>query len=317
MGFIFNRPISYNGYEAALEAWANSTNPKKELADYDKAMAINLRYDYRVTDVREQNFRKIFEDNGKNLKYALDAYYEQFVDRPKTLPDFCHLDNRIADCSSGICWDGFNFNDDLVTVMNLNGLMLRLKDANNNLSQDLPLWDKLITLGISNALTNPNLFSDWLTKQLTVGSKTKAGNDPDVLSVIHGFFEILKHDVVNRPDEHKYPVWVTKWDLFKEVAFAKKHNGDDYIDRWNQVVGVNRRYPTWQIIVKYPTSEVKCLYRPSQLDGGIYPQHFPRRPIPSFPANGGHTVDLASKIATCCLNFCINQSLLNRSIIKV
>jgi hypothetical protein len=90
------------------------------------------------------------------------------------------------------------------------------------------------------------------------------------------------------------PIWVTKWSDLQQYTGINRVDGTLDIDRWNQVVGVPRNPSIWQIVVKYPASAVKCLHRPSILDGGyIYGQHFPSPPkIPM--ANGGHTMDLGN-----------------------
>ncbi len=313
MGKIFNRKHNdYDIYEAELNAWETLSLGWKDSEGYNnydyKALAINLRHDYRVSFDREKHFREVFKDevvnHGGTLRKVLDKYYTEFVEASGLhhQPDFCNTENKIAVCTTETCYNNcfFDFDDYFVTVMNLNGLREKIIDAKNNLTVTLPKWEKLVyDLRVSDYLVNPITFGRWLDERFKEDGIIKGGDHLDVLEVVEGFFELLGHDLKHRPNYHKYPIWVTRWTLFEKFTSAVKVSGDADIDRWNQVVGVNRKFPTWQIIVKYPMNVVESIYRPSQLDGCFYPQHFPPPPLPPRSkftfGTGGHTVDLVAK----------------------
>jgi hypothetical protein len=301
MGNIFTRPLDETdklekSLEESLAFW------EKSIDEYKRALAINLRCDYRISERRANNFKIVFGKWLSNLDDALLNYQKIYVNGEKNPnnPDFCHAENLIFDCSTGHCCIGFDPKEELVTVMCLNALRTILKDADNKLPKRiLPNWDELKNLGISEALPVDSSFNQWLDNQFTESSgKTKSGNSIEVKKIIAAFFELLEYDLTKRPDYYKFPVWVTKWSLYQKVAFISRSGGVLDIDRLNQVVGVNRKWDSWQIVVKYPTNAVKSLYRPSQLDGGYYPHHFPPPPLQPDSAfcfaDGGHTVDLAS-----------------------
>jgi hypothetical protein len=284
---IFNRDLpEYDIYDTALQ-------DAEICADDDlRAIAINLRCDPRVTEERELKFRKIF--NG-DIEASLNEYFEKRI-HGIDLPDFCQnwCKNLIADCSSdsGYCCEGFNKDIDLATVVNLNAFQKPIKEAddNYNLVDIVPRWLEMRDLDITEALENPRTFSDWLDIQLTGEDK----DSPKAEKIITTFFEIINYELNVNKKHFKPMIWVTDWGLFKQYTENFKPDGSLNVDRWNQVVGVNRTYPSWQIVIKYHSSNVDVLYRPCQLDGDFYPQHFPPPPNAEFSI-GGHTVDLASR----------------------
>jgi hypothetical protein len=281
MSKIFNSDDSTLSsiYDAALNVWETSNDEEK------KAMSANLRYDHRVTSTRELLFREFFHRLG-DLKGALDEYSRTNVHLTAE-PDFCEpwCDNLLVDLNTGFGCDTFGETIELVTVVSLNGLARSLKDMPASAVSALPDWRALMdndTQASDRSLSGTYVadrFDTWLDNNLFGKS------NGEVEEFISNIFEVLNYRLVIER-KHYNPVWVTTWPLFDQTSNFES-------DRWNEVVGVPRYSPTWQIVLKYPLSKVSCLYRPSQLDGGFYPQHFPSPPQAQM-TSGGFTMDLAS-----------------------
>lgn len=284
MSKVFDKsdPTLLSIYEETLVTWELSGDEEKV------SMALNLRHDHRVSEMREQRFRAYFL-RKYDLREALDDYVWESVKAPAS-PHFCEpwCDNLVADCISGEGCENFDSDIDLATVISLNGLSRPIKDTYPNLVNEMPEWRELIDVETqasdeqSNSTPWRNKFDGWLEDNL------KDKSTLEVESFLGKIFKVLNHRLTVEK-KHYNPVWVTTWDIFERHA-------NSGADRWNQVVGVPREAPTWQIVLRYPAGKVPCLYRPSQLDGGYYPQHFPSPPVLA-KAEGGLTVDLGASVS--------------------
>ena len=274
-------PTLISIYDEALITWESSGDEEKI------SMAVNLRCDHRVTNMREQQFRDYFLKKN-DLREALDDYVRHSV-KLSTSPHFCEpwCDNLVADCLSDEYCENFKAPKDLATVISLNGLSHPIKDTYPNLVHIMPEWKDLIDVETqasdehSDQTPGKNKFDKWLDSNL------KDKTTEQIETFLSKIFKVLNHRLTV---EHKRynPVWVTTWDDFDMYTKLSA-------DRWNQVVGVPRDTPTWQIVLRYPSSKVPCLYRPSQLDGGYYPQHFPTPRVAAM-ADGGRTMDLDASV---------------------
>jgi hypothetical protein len=276
LGKIFNRTHKvYDIYEAELRSWESSSLSSK------KAMAKNLRHDHRVTRKRERKFRKYFIKHSHDLSVALKKYHQYEV-QGKTVPGFCQrsCDNFIADYRSASCTtcDGFKADIKLATIINLNGLEFPITDTKKD---SLKSWSVYETSGYKDN------FSKWLDENLSGKS------DKERLEFLDAIFDVLNFRL--KKGKFYHPTWVTEWDEFE--SYAKKTDGSFDIDNWNQIVGVPRMNPSWQIVIQYPANIINgCLYRPTQLDGGDYPHHFPSPPQAEM-AEGGYTMDLGITVS--------------------
>jgi hypothetical protein len=82
-----------------------------------------------------------------------------------------------------------------------------------------------------------------------------------------------------------HPTWAAAWQKFK--PFAQQGS-----DRWLQVMGMPR--PSggrWLILLCYTVRSAGTVARPTQLDVGWVPQHFPSPPQARL-RRGGHPIDL-------------------------
>lgn len=306
MGFIFNKRVidatgnEYNDYEPELVRFLNSAKLE------EKAMAINLICDHRVSMERELNFRKnYFEPLGKDLMAALRQHANREIKfRPD--PEFCksYCNSFVADCSdptSVICV-GVAEKTELVTIVNLNSLgraffltppdiinSIPMLSDSNSIERDsiyfLSRTRRLIPTIDGDTEIQPTAFDDWIDDRMS-------GTLHEVQAFVQAVFELMRIRMDH--DQFYNPVWVTKWDDFSQYAGILRSDGSLDVDRWNQVVGVRSPLNTWQIVLKYPARKVGCLYRPTILDGGFdYAQHFPSPPE-QLKHMGGITMDLGA-----------------------
>jgi hypothetical protein len=260
-------------YDRALNDWDSSSEWGQ------KELAVNLKFDNRVNENREKLFRNYFSSpfDGRKLKEALIKYHQERVQNAANNPDFCipECNNVIADYAQGIFCRLFKKETELVNILSLNSLQTVI----DKVSAKYPSWKKFVPENRS-----PDDFSEWLNFNLS--DKDPCSNE--VKGFISTIFDMLNYYMKDSPYN---PVWVTTWESFQKYALLSK------VDRWNQIVGVPRRKGNWQIVLKYSSSDVKCLHRPTQLDGGYFAYHFPL-PIEVLKQNknegshSGHTMDL-------------------------
>lgn len=280
--FDKDRP-EYKVYEPALRY--AETHGSDDL----RAIAINLRCDHRVMERREEQFRTLFDGD---LETSIKRYFEQRINILDP-PDYCQswCNNLVANCVTpgGSCCEGFDVTITLSTVVNLNSFqkILHTADQDFEILSYVPGWQDLRDLFITDALTNPSEFSEWLDDQFL----GEPANSPKIEGIIKEFFNAINFELVERRDFYKPAIWVTDWNLFKEYTHERRLDGRVNVDRWNQVLGVNRPFRVWQIVIKYPVADLNCLYRPTQLDAEYYPQHFPPPRNAEF-CLGGHAIDL-------------------------
>jgi hypothetical protein len=284
MARIFDKyDPSYSVYNLALTNGEMDSDPEL------RSVAINIRSDHRVTVDREREFRMFF---AGDLKKALDDYFELRVKKsPQYIDPLCG--NLVADFS-GYCCPGFDPIEPLCTVLNVNALRSSLRDADNIIPRGvLAVWDDMRDIDVSDALQRNDVFDQWLDRHF-LGKRTSS---PAVAEVISAFFSLLNYEFDVNGKKYKPILWSTHWNLFEPFTNEKRLDGSRNINRWNEVLGVYRHQPVWQLVLEYPASVTSSLYRPTQLDSGYYPQHFPP-PREAFFAVGGHTVDLKFRSAS-------------------
>jgi hypothetical protein len=132
---------------------------------------------------------------------------------------------------------------------------------------------------------------NWLDEQLqsfkaNPGSGLAAGN------IHHNAFlsAILKTMAQLRTAHPFEPTWATLWADFAPQGQLPPSN------RWLDVLGVALpakvvTYTTWLLVLRYEVRRVGQLVRPSQLEAGWYPEHFPIPPS----ADWGHAMDLGDQ----------------------
>jgi hypothetical protein len=265
---VFDSPI----YRPALEQWRRSRNPEH------RALAINLNCDHRISPDEERLFRNYFKRpfKGTALRNALIEFQRKEV--RKSPPVFRDPTRLIAEYRSRKTSyrSGFDPDVELVNVLNLTYLRDILLWAKN---ENRPEWRILEDIDF-------NDFEGWLDRKVAQ-IWLDSGEIENFVSAV---FDVLNFRLVEKGAFN--PKWVTTWDRFAPHIKGYRRNRDLPTDRWNQAVGVGTVGRCWQIVVKYPAKVARCLYRPTQLEGGYYAFHFPSPPLATL-ANGGHPMDLA------------------------
>ena len=90
----------------------------------------------------------------------------------------------------------------------------------------------------------------------------------------------------HRRSDPYQPVWATGWTEFSSGDWQQP-------ERWPQMLGMRANNdrpvsPSWLLLLRYPAREAGQIVRPTQLDAGWHPAHFPIPP--SAPT--GHAMDL-------------------------
>lgn len=283
---IFNKDCpEYSIYESELQKWERSGKLD------ERAMAINMRYDHRVTKARELKFRKYFEPH-RNLTRALQEHWDKEI-KSNDKPEFCTrgCNNFVAFCARGDRGHcvGFDKKMRLATVINLNSYLEPVRDSSHAIRTAIPEWRDLENID-THAVDYKSNLNTWLNTYMDNNYVKKGLDARNIEPLIRVMFKIINYRLTLGLAYQ--PVWVTNWDDLEEYTKNRRPDGSLDADRWNQVVGVPRDPAKWQIVVTYPASAVPCLHRPSILDGGqVYGQHFPSPPQ-IRKAVGGHTMDL-------------------------
>ncbi|HEX7957630.1 MAG TPA: hypothetical protein VF508_11840 [Pyrinomonadaceae bacterium] len=273
-------------YETALARWKRSRDPEK------RAVAVNLSCEHRVPPEQEAEFRHFFRplspdprEQDRALRAALDDYVEEMV-RPE-LPARRLGINLVADCLGGQCCEGFDMDADLANVLNLSRLMPVLKVAANSTREE---WKPLRDVPIPDVTRPYHEYDEWLDRNL----EGKSPQSDEVKNFVEAVFSVLRF---SRATKGPYnPTWVTTWEKFEPFA-EELAGGMRSPDRWNQVVGVGTLGDQWQIVLRYPARKAGRIFRPTQLDGGSYPYHFPS-PAAAGMGLGGHPMDLSGPAPT-------------------
>lgn len=280
MSKVFGRYHPAHPYNAILDMWEKDTDPKQ------RALAINIRCDHRVSHERERSFDS---ETGRPrtdsaLARALVDYYQDRIhrtDKPDFVKEKINRENIVF--SRNRFLDALTLgrtararagaparNVRLASVLDLNGLRIPFQWAS---PQRRPAWQSLFA-GLSGWAHGTN-FDAWLDGRL--GSSTDAEKDEFITLTL----QVL--DAYRR--KHPFhPTWATSWNAF-ERHIAEGPN------RWVQMVGAPRLSGRWQIVLKYAVGETGTLARPTQLDGGDFVFHFPSPPFMS-PEKGGVVMDL-------------------------
>src|SRR5436853_2404655 len=166
-------------FDEVLKRWEASRSSE------ERALAINLRCDHRVSPERAEAFKNYFKHpyNGKALKIALNDYHRKEV--RKSPPAFQH--EPIADYSSAYYCDGFDSQGDLANILNLNYLFDVLGLAQNS---DRPEWK-----AVRDVPHDRGDFAGWLDRKL-------AGKSPESTEIEEFIYAVFA--LINYNKEHKW-----------------------------------------------------------------------------------------------------------------
>lgn len=251
--------------------------PDTELGFRQRAVARNVMHDHRVSPEREEIFRQCTAAEPK-LTNALRRYYDKHV-RAGNDAHFVdgkyNQENLVAGARTEI--DVMDPNTPLVRVVNLN----REREAFQWGAREWadPRMDQFVD--IAEAGSDRELH-DAIGARIQEDIETFLGTWLDMRKARRS---ALRATGTTKSDG---PVWVT----FAEVFEGDVDPSRDGPDRWFEVVGVHLDgAPVWAILLRYTLREAGTVARPTILDAGGYPYHFPSPPGLE-PSLGGFMMDL-------------------------
>lgn len=270
---VFGRvPPAPHEYEIALAEWLVSSIPE------DRAMARNIMYDQRVSEAREHVFHLFGGEpqTARDLYNAIKAYRTKKIQpskRPNDLPDFLNEElnsENLLDRVSTLGHQQIRKDVSLVRVLDLNGLAIPVLQW----AAQQKRWREFERF----PYRKPKHIGAWLNEKLEFAGHT----EEDKSRLRTPFIEVML-EVMNayRQVASYQPTWTISWESFKPCI-------PEGPERWLELTGVCRDdFPHWLILLRYTVGEAGTLVRPTQLDAGWLPQHFP-----SPPSADGHPMDL-------------------------
>jgi len=232
---------------------------------YERAVARNVRHDGRVSPERERLFDLSFEDrrSGQDLLDALSAYKKR--NRRLRQPDFHHPEINGENFRTGRTDGGDEIHKDvlLARVLELSGLGTVVEDHGRAGRPEFRTFRDF-------AGGPPEEFDAWLDREIE-------RQTPDVFMT--ALLESINESRRRRPF---HPSWVTYWDRMEPYLREPAH-------RWLEAVGIHRETEgRWVAILRYVVRDAGKLVRPTVLEAGPAPEHFPT-PTRSL---AGHPMDL-------------------------
>ncbi len=248
-------------YDSAIQAWLG----RNDLAY--RSMARNIMHDHRVCEARADSFDALMNSprTDSDLRDAIIRYKEIYI-KTSRFPQFIDArvnQNNIVSGSPDVR-QVVHKSESLVRILDLNGLT--------------PVFQWAKRQGHATFASFPTRASGpavdtWLSRRIQ-----QLPPDQFVSACL---------DAMN--DYRKYlpfhPTWAVAWRRFKPFV---AQGGD----RWLQVMGMHREFVgRWLILLSYTVGEAGTVARPTQLDAGWEPHHFPSPPQ-ARAGKGGHPMDL-------------------------
>jgi hypothetical protein len=245
-------------------------------ADHEVAtMGWNLLHDHRVSIPRFQEFEHcaaaipLLIADPLSLQDAVNQYCDRRVHLTFS-PDFL---------SSSLNSNNFHGRHDLLPALHGSKLLIRVL----NLGRLDSVFRRAKHDGVAEFAdygASPSV--DWLDKRLKEFAIHPAHLDRNRLEK-HGFLAaLLDYINVSRKTGPYQPVWATVWSEFSRLDWQQP-------ERWPALLGVRpSASPTWLLLLRYPVRQAGRLVRPTQLDSGWYPEHFPT----PHSATTGHPMEL-------------------------
>lgn len=288
---VFDRASTTHPFETVLERWLSRTP-----ADLFSAIACNLVHDHRVTPEREGQLLDYFarEDGAhpeKGLVTALQKYLERevkfrrkpaFLDRKlnagNILPDPQQFGpRRVLPMDRRLAQPGPAFkNVWLARILDLNRLAPVFWTARWH---RIPVFRDFPRKG--SPQKDPQKYQyevlGWLDENLGAGARYSR---EDFAAAVLEALELKRR---RKPYQ---PTWATYWSHFRPLV-------PEGPVRWAAILGVpnGRQCAHWLMVLKYFQGEAGLLARPTILDAGFNPYHFPSPPQAALD-EGGHPVDL-------------------------
>jgi hypothetical protein len=258
---LFCRPCSarLEKLGALIAAMASSAN------EAERALAKNLIWDHRVTDERAEKFFEFLENEWTNwsaspqeFRNGLFAYRRRLVAANPAA--FEELPASISNLITGT--------HELVHVCDVTAKLMLMTDgrrtspefeaAKLRLGRGAAAFarvddvDKLLVTVVSNA-RRAERFVDAFLAMVVAYQRISPWN----------------------------PTWAAVWQQYEPTKVTGSPNN------WLEVVGKQApQEPHWLLLLRYPSTGVKTLYRPTQLEAGDFPLHFPSPPCAPLEVGG-------------------------------
>lgn len=246
-------------------------------------MGWNLFHDRRIGAKRFQQFadRAAAVSNrlsdSSRIKDAVQDYHVRFV-QEELNPSFLSSenDNNFHDASGAL--GAPHHSKLLIRVLNLSGMHSVFERACLDGVPEFSDYDR------STGSPRRRLArTDWLDLKLkeflaqpTLGYQVARLDSHPILAAL------LKFMSANRTAFPFEPAWVSLWSDFRDHDWHSPK-------RWHELVGLRPpQQDAWFLLLRYPARFAGRMVRPTQLDGGWYPQHFPVPPS----ALVGHTMEM-------------------------
>jgi hypothetical protein len=262
------------------------SEPGTEMGYRCRAVARNVMHDPRVSRRREEAFRQ-WTVREPELTNALVEYYNQHVRTAAWahfLDPLCNQNNFVAGARTTV--DLIDSDIPLMRVVNLNRERAAFQWGVDHWADP----GKSLFRDIANALSEDQLHE-------AIGRRLQ----DDAEEFLQAWFRMLsaRREALRALGRGaaEGPVWVTFAKQFLHDVDPAKEGPD----RWFEFVGVHLETgPVWAILLSYHLSEAGTVARPTILDAGGYPYHFPS-PQQAALADGGFVMDLRTDPASECL----------------
>jgi hypothetical protein len=254
--------------------------PETELGLRLRSVARNVMHDHRVSPPREDSFRTYTVREPK-LPNALRQYYNRHV-RTSQDAHFLDLalsgDNWVAGAPTKV--DLIDPDTPLLRVVNLNGEREAFQWGTREWTD--PRNDRFFEIAGARSDTE---FHEAIGRQLL--------EDAEAFISVWLDMRKARRSSLKAAGAKKFdgPVWA----MFAKAFLDDVDPGKDGPDRWFEVVGVHPdTAPVWAILLQYPLRKAGTVARPTILDAGGYPWHFPSPP--------GADVDLGGFMMDLCID---------------
>jgi len=231
----------------------------------DRAIAENLIWDHRVTKERAEKFFDFLETECTNwsassqeFRNGLFAYRKRLVAANPAA--FEELPSSTSNLIPGT--------HDLVHVCDVTAKLM-LMTTSGRTSPDFKAANLRLGRGGAAFLEVKNV--DDLLATVVSDARRAQRFVEAFLAMVVAYQKISPWN----------PTWVAVWDQYEPTKVTASPNN------WLEVVGKQAPLePHWLLLLRYPSSGVRTLYRPTQLEAGNFSLHFPSPPCALLEVGG-------------------------------
>lgn len=251
-GKLFDRAGESPAFEAVVSRLSAS-------ADLDAAaVGDNLAMDHRVSRQRAESFYRWAEEPSTERDLA-DRLADFAKDHGRLTrePDYLAPHN-----DSNVVRPPF---DAVGIVLNISGLSISFRWGRPGDAEEMPPWP---------VWPQGRDFHTWLDEELS--------EPQNVAPFVAGTLTLLNAHAALSPFSM---IWSVPW---PDMVHLLNQPGE----RWCQALGIRLlTRGNWLIVLRVSVADLETIVRPTQLDGGWAPAHFPSPPCAALE-DGGHALDL-------------------------